>query len=57
MHGSQRDAVRVLDRLAGSSSASGWTAGVAEWRADSLAQWLARADEDLYRRKESRVRA
>jgi diguanylate cyclase (GGDEF)-like protein len=57
MHGSQRDAVRVLDRLAGSSSASGWTAGVAEWRADSLTQWLARADEDLYRRKESRVRA
>ncbi len=57
VHGSAQDTSVVLDRLARSSSASGWTAGVAEWREDSLTQWLARADRDLYARKSTRARA
>jgi diguanylate cyclase (GGDEF)-like protein len=55
MQGTEQDAAVVLDRLAGASSASGWTAGVARWREDSLSQWLARADRDLYARKHQRT--
>ena len=45
VRGVREEALVVLDRLAGASSASWWSAGLAEWHlADSLPQWLARAD-------------
>jgi diguanylate cyclase (GGDEF)-like protein len=58
VRGDRAEALVVLDRLAGASSASGWSAGLAEWHeGDSLPQWLARADQDLYATKQQRARA
>jgi diguanylate cyclase (GGDEF)-like protein len=57
VRGDREEALVVLDRLAGASSASRWSAGLAEWHeGDSLPQWLARADQDLYSTKQQRVR-
>lgn len=45
----------VLGRFAAVRPA-GWTGGVAEWSGEPFEQWIARADEDLYRRKSRRPR-
>jgi diguanylate cyclase (GGDEF)-like protein len=44
-------AADLLQRLGAANSASGWTAGVAQWGGEPLEEWIARADADLYRRK------
>lgn len=47
-------AAGVLERLRAAYAGATWTAGVAQWRGESLAAWLARADADLYERKRAR---
>ena len=44
-------ATELLQRLAAANTASRWTAGVAQWGGESLEEWIAGADADLYRRK------
>jgi diguanylate cyclase (GGDEF)-like protein len=45
----------VLDRLAASSTACSWTAGVAAWSGQEFEQWIAAADADLYAGKGARA--
>ena len=57
VRGTATAAEATLARLAASTDASRWTAGLATWKGDTLERWLARADEDLYERKQHRSRA
>jgi diguanylate cyclase (GGDEF)-like protein len=41
----------VLQRLAAVGTASRWTAGVAQWRGEDIADWIANADAALYASK------
>nr|WP_231126506.1 GGDEF domain-containing protein [Motilibacter aurantiacus] len=51
------DSVEVLQRLRDALPGARWTAGVAQWQGEGLAEWIARADGDLYAHKRRRVRA
>ena len=45
------EAAELLQRLAAVDRSSRWTAGIAQWAGESLEEWIARADADLYRGK------
>ncbi|MBO1750517.1 GGDEF domain-containing protein [Actinotalea sp. BY-33] len=51
----EEEARRVVARLAGADQRCSWSAGVAAGAADSLDEWISRADDALYRAKRARA--
>ena len=55
LHAPADDGARqTLARMRETPTGGRWTAGVAPWSGDGFEEWLARADGDLYRRKDGR---